>query len=150
MIIQYGSYSDISKLGCPNAIIATSGFLPEGRQCTCVGDRLIYNCSVVGGTATRWKGSLIECPLDVITLRHSQFENNQAFEICNNGDISGHGITVVNNCYTSQLSVTVRESFNNTTVQCILNSNEGTTIIGESVLNVISGKAMHVYTCHDV
>ena len=125
-------------------IIAITEFLPEGRQCACVGDRLIYNCSVVRGTATRWRGSLIDCPLDVITLRHSQFENNQAFEICNNGDISGYGIAVVDNCYTSQLSVMIRESFNNTTVQCILNSNEGTRIIGESVLSVISGKAMHV------
>ena len=104
----------------------------------------------MGGTATRWRGSLIDCPLNAITLRHSQFENNQAFEICNNGDISGRGIAAVNNCFTSQLSVTVRESSNNTTVQCILNSNEGTRIIGESVLNVISGKAMYVYTYHDV
>ena len=103
----------------------------------------------MGGTATRWKGSLLECPLDVITLRHSQFGSNQAIEICNNGDISGYGIGVVNNCYTSQLNVTVRESFNNKTVQCILNTNEGTRIIiGKSVLRVTSGKA--IYTCmHD-
>ena len=96
----------------------------------------------MGGTATRWKGSLLNCPLDVITLRHSQFESNQAFESCNNGDISGYGIRVINNCYTSQLNVTVRESFNNKTVQCILNSNEGMRIIGESLLSVVSGKAM--------
>ena len=53
--------------------------------------------------------------------------------------IMGYGIGVVNNCYTSQLNVTIRESFNNKTVQCILNSNEGTIIIqiGESVLNVL-------------
>ena len=128
---------------CPNIILATVGFQPEGVQCACAGDKLIYNCSVVGGTATRWKGSLLECPLDVITLRHSQFGSNQAVETCNNGDISGYGIRVVNNCYTSQLNVTIRENFNNKTVQCILNSNEGSRIIRESVLSVISGKAMH-------
>ena len=131
------------------AHIATIGLLPEGRQCACAGDRLIYNCSVVGGIATRWRGSLIDCPLNVITLRHSQFENNP-FESCNDGDISGHGIAAINNCFTSQLSVTVRESFNNTTVQCILNSNEGTKIIGESVLSVISSKSKAVYTCNDI
>ena len=100
----------------------------------------------MGGTATRWKGSLIECPLDVITLRHSQFGSNQAIETCNNGDISGYGIGVVNNCYLSQLNVTVRENFNNKTVQCILNSNEGTRIIGKSILSVTSGKAMDIVT----
>ena len=111
----------------------------------------------MGGTATRWKGSLLDCPLNEITLRHSQFGSDQAIETCNNGDITGYGIesgavTNNNNCYISQLNVTVRASFNNKTVQCILNSNEGTTIIGESVLSVLSGKpcaytAMHGVHC---
>jgi hypothetical protein len=101
----------------------------------------------VGGTATRWEGSLLaDCPLDEITLRHSQFESNQAIETCNNGYISGYGIVVMNNCYISQLNVTIRENFNNKTVRCILNSNEGTRTIGESILSVISGKScMHMY-----
>ena len=124
-----------------NVSPATTEFLPKGRQCACVGDRLIYNCSVVGGTATLWRGSAFDCPQagSEITLRHSLFVSNGVFRICNNGDIVGHSIRVVNNSYTSQLNVTVRESFNNKTVQCVLSSNEGRTV-GESILYVISGK----------
>jgi hypothetical protein len=120
---------------------ATTGLTPEGTLCTCVDDRLIFNCSVVGGTTTIWRGSAFNCPLDgsEITLRHSLFVTNQAIGICNDGDISGRGLGAVNNCYTSQLNVTVRESFNNKTVQCIFNSNEGMRIISESVLRVVSG-----------
>ena len=102
----------------------------------------------MGGTTTLWRGTALDCPTDgsVITLRHSQFMTNQAFGLCSNGDIIGRGIRVVNNCYISQLNVTVRESFNNKTLQCVLNSNEGTKLIGESVLNVVSGmvKTLHM------
>jgi hypothetical protein len=115
--------------------------MPKGTQCVCIGDRVIYSCGVVGGSSTVWGGSVFDCPLDgsVITLRHTQYESNQAFGICNNGDISGRGLGVVNNCYTSQLNVTIRDSFNNKSVQCVLNSREGRRTIGESVLNVVSG-----------
>ena len=74
-----------------------------------------------------------------ITLRHSQFISNQAFGICNNGDIVGRGLQVVNNCYTSQLNLTIREEFNNKTVQCVQNSNQGTREVGHSLLSVSSG-----------
>ena len=83
----------------------------------------------------------------LISLRHSLFVSNQAFGICNNGDIVGRGIRVVDNCYTSQLNVTVRESFNNKTVQCVLNSIEGTKIVGESLLSVMPGKT-HAASIH--
>ena len=125
--------------------LETTGLTPEGTQCACADNGLIYNCNVVGGTTTLWSGTAFNCPTEnsVILLRHSQFAklNNQAFGICNNGDIVGYGIRAANNCYTSQLNVTVRESFNNKTVQCAFISSEGTsTIIGESLLSIISGK----------
>ena len=95
----------------------------------------------MGGIATLWKGTVFDCPLDdsEITLRHSQFESNQEIGTCNNGDIVGHGIGIINDCYTSQLNVTVRENFNNQTVQCAFTSSEGIRTIGESVLSVASG-----------
>ena len=85
---------------------------------------------------------MFDCPQtgSEITLRHSLFVSNGVFRICNNGDIVGRSIRAVNNSYTSQLNVTVRESFNNKTVQCVLSSNEGTRTVGESILYVISGK----------
>ena len=99
----------------------------------------------MGGGSTLWRGTAFNCPNDgsVVTLRHSQFISNQAFGICNGGDIVGRGLEVVNDCYRSQLNVTVRESFNNKTVQCASNSNQlGMQIIGESFLSVVSGKLM--------
>ena len=125
-------------------ITASIGLVPEGIQCACIGDRLIYKCTVVGGGTTVWSGTVFDCPLDgsEITLRHSQYTSNQAFGFCNDGDISGRGIDVTDNCYTSQLNLTVRESFNNKTVQCILNSNEGIRTVGESLLSIVSGTCM--------
>ena len=121
--------------------LGTTGLSPEATLCTCVDDRLIFNCSVVGGTTTIWRGTAFDCPLDgsEITLRHSLFASNEAIGICNSGDISGQGLGVVNNCYTSQLNMMVRESLNNKTVQCVLNSDEGMRTISESLLNVVSG-----------
>ena len=102
---------------------------------------LTYNCSVMGGIITLWRGTTFDCPMSdsEITLRHSLFASSQDVEICNNGDIVGHSIGVVNDCYTSQLNVTVRENFNNRTVQCAFTSNAGTRAIGESLLSVASG-----------
>jgi hypothetical protein len=122
-------------------IIATNGLQPRGTQCACAGDRLIYNCSIMGGTATLWRGTAFDCPMDEneITFRHSQFAANQEIRICNDGDLVGRNVGVVNDCYTSQLNVIVRESFNNKTVQCAFTSSEGMTTIGESLLRVVSG-----------
>ena len=92
----------------------------------------------MGGSATRWRGTALDCPLG-ITLRHSQFAANQEIGICNNGDIVGRSIEVDNDCYTSQLNVTVRESFNNETVQCAFTSSAGTRAIAESLLRIVSG-----------
>lgn len=101
---------------------------------------------MVGGGSTVWSGTALNCPQSnsEITLRHSQFVSSQAFGICNDGDIEGQGLQVVNNCYTSQLSVTVSEDFNNRTVQCVVNSNQGTREVGQSLLSVASGMYYHV------
>ena len=128
-------------------ITVKNGLQPQGIRCACAGDRLIYNCSVVGGTATRWKGTAFDCPMDdsEITLRHSQFAANQDVGICNNGDIVGRSVGVANDCYTSQLNVTVRESINNKTVQCTFISSAGIRIIGESIVRVASGMCAIIY-----
>ena len=96
----------------------------------------------MGAGSTVWSGTAFDCPStsSEITLRHSQFSSNQAFGICNNGEIVGRGIGVTNNCYTSQLNVTVREGFNNKSVQCVQNSNQGTIEVGQSLLSIASGK----------
>ena len=93
------------------------------------------------GIATLWRGTAFDCPMDdsEITLRHSQFASNQEIGICNNGDIVARGIEIINDCYISQLNVTVRENFNNKTIQCVFTSSEGMRTIGESTLRVASG-----------
>ena len=93
------------------------------------------------GIATLWRGTAFDCPIDdsEITLRHSQFASNQEIGICNNGDIVARGIEIINDCYISLLNVTVRENFNNKTIQCVFTSSEGMKTIGESTLRVASG-----------
>jgi hypothetical protein len=95
----------------------------------------------MGGITTLWRGTAFDCPLgdSAIILRHSQFASNQEIGSCNNGDLVGRGLGVVNDCYTSQLNVTVRENFNNKTVRCAFTSSVGTRISGESLLSVASG-----------
>jgi hypothetical protein len=118
-----------------------TGLQPEGTQCTCAGDTLIYNCSVMGGITTLWRGTAFDCPQgdSAIILCHSQFASNRENGSCNNGDLVGRSIGVVDDCYTSRLNVRVRESFNNKTVQCAFTSSVGTRTIGESLLSVASG-----------
>ena len=59
---------------------------------------------------------------------------------CNDGAIVGQSLRVEDDCYTSQLSVTISLDLNNKTVRCVHRSSVGTNTIDESTLTVISGK----------
>lgn len=118
---------------------------PNNLQCACPESLLNFACTIVGGGNTLWRGSAFNCPStsNEIVLRHSQFGGrNGTFRSCNNGAIAGRSIDVENNCFTSQLNVTVSTSVNNRTVQCDHDSNDETqiTLIGKEIINVISGK----------
>lgn len=115
---------------------------PNNVQCACPGDVLNFMCTTVGGGQTIWTGTAFSsCPRaeNEIILRHSRFNTAGDTGNCNNGAIVGRSVDAVNNCFTSQLNVTVSASLNNKTVQCIHSTNESE-LIDIVSLNVISGK----------
>lgn len=116
-----------------------SELVPLVQQCTCLGFQLVYECTVMGEAgATVWTGSIFQCPStgNTITLRHSAFNQMRG---CNQGAIIGYGVNTQNGCYTSQINITTSLSMNNKTVECVYNNGSTTSVIGTSVVIVISG-----------
>ena len=110
-------------------------------DCTCLGYTQTFQCKVFGGGLTIWKGSAFsDCEQfeDEIRLRHSQY-TSQATGQCNDGTIVATSTDVSGNCYTSQLSVTVRQEIINETIECI-RAMQNTTRVGQRVLSLTQGK----------
>ena len=75
----------------------------------------------MGGGSTIWRGSAFtNCPNNFINLCHSLFNGSERVVTgdCNDRAIIRRSIGVVDNCYTSQLSVIVSTDLNNETIQC--------------------------------
>ena len=96
-------------------------------QCVraCPGDVLSYNCTVVGGIATVWRGTAFDCPETTnneIILRHSRFSVAEGtFGSCSGGIIRGRSLGVQDSmCYISQVNVTVNSGHNGQTVECTI------------------------------
>ena len=126
--------------------------IPERASCTCPGDMLTYTCTVTGSGNTIWDGSAFDCQHNEIILRHSQFTasgGHGTFGECNNGAIVARSIGVTNNCYISELNVTVSANLHNRTVQCI-KSDDSLRIIGKSTITVVTGKLQELYICVSV
>ena len=101
---------------------------------------------------TQWNGTAFDCTntLNEILLLHDNFPDG-ANGRCNGGQITGRSLSVDNNCYTSQLSVTTSAALNNKTIRCIRNNDVGQMVpIGEILLTVISGEKLDtVYVAGD-
>ena len=92
----------------------------------------------MGNGSTLWEGSALDC---TIVLRHNLFgQSGGVPRTCNNGDVTGRSLRVEDDCYTSQLSVTVSRTLNNKTIVCRLLSEDGLVSIGNSTLKVIQGQ----------
>ena len=84
-----------------------------------------YTCTIVDPTNPTigfsvWRGTAFSCPVssNEISLRHSSFSG--ATGTCTGGAITAESVSVVDNCYTSRLMVTVSSGLNGTTVECTL------------------------------
>ena len=100
---------------------------------------LTYRCTSVGAGNTVWEGSVFDCRGNSIILRHSQFSSVGISGDCNNGKIIARSVGVDNDCYISQLMITVSGDFNNKSIYCIHDSTMGLKTIGLSTLNVLEG-----------
>ena len=141
----------ISMLSLYYAISLSSANLLRCGSCFCPEGILVFSCSVNGGGATVWKGSVFNCHgnnRNEITLRHSEFDNgvSEATGSCNDGNIVAYNIDVTNNIYSSQLNVTISPEMHNETVECIqyrVNSTSVTVGAYTLILNATG-------TCKDV
>ena len=108
---------------------------------TCLGHQLLYECITVGTIGTTvWKGSAFQCPDNGnnVLLSHRQFSSG-TMDACNNGAIVGRSIRAVNNCYISQLNVTVSASMNGQTIQCFYNNESREIEIGIETITIREG-----------
>ena len=104
----------------------------------CPEDVIVFICSVSGGVATVWRGSIFKCRGNQIVLRHHNFENYVS-GICNDGDIVAYNSEVTNNSYSSRLNVTVTPEMHNGTVECV-RDDFNATFIGTCTLKLTTGK----------
>ena len=91
-------------------------------SCTCPGYTVTYECTVMGGIGTVWRGSAINCEnsANEVFLLHNRFglSDRDYTKTCNNGTISGRGVRVTGGFYTSQLSVKISLDLLGKTVEC--------------------------------
>ena len=116
--------------------ICTDGGLTLLSSCVCSGQNVTYQCSTIGGGATLWQGSALGCELVIL---HAQFFGASS-QMCSNGETLTLAFPkgVVDNCYTSQLNVTVNASINNTNVICAYD-NGTRVVVGNETLKFTSG-----------
>ena len=115
--------------------------VPADTGCACPGDVLTYTCTVIGAGSTLWTGTLFDCPANgsTIILQHDSYRSGGAVGECNNGAVIAQSVAVVDDCYSSQLTFTASDGFNNKTIQCTHISNNGSIAIGSSFLSVVNG-----------
>ena len=87
---------------------------------------------------TVWKGSILPSDCEVTLIHDEYLLPNGARGECNNGDVVGKSIGVVDNCYTSQLNVSVSEALEGRTVECNVD-NGSTILIGVTRINITTG-----------
>ena len=92
-------------------------------SCTCPGYEVVFECAVSGGFATIWQGTaLANCGDSRISLRHSQFTREGGYTInrtCGSSrTITGQAVSVVNDTYVSQLTITASQELNDSTIEC--------------------------------
>ena len=98
-----------------------------------------YTCTVVDPTSppiasSFWRGTAFNCPgsFNGITLGHSLFNTSGgASGTCNSGGLIAESVSVVDNCFTSRLMLTVSSALNGTTVECTLS---GVRVVGSRTL----------------
>ena len=106
-------------------------------DCICPGQRVTYECTVVGGVVTVWSGTIMEIDCEII-LRHYIIYLN-SYRTCNNGAVIGQGVEVNNNCFTSQLTVLLTPDLNQRTIRCSVVTGDEIIAIGVAQLLFTTG-----------
>ena len=69
------------------------------------------------GGATVWTGTALNCPSDEIVLLHRRF-TDRTIKSCNNGATVAQSLSVQDNLYTTQLSVTIVPNIARKCIMC--------------------------------
>ena len=116
-------------------------------SCICPGYVAVFECVVTGDGATIWSGTALDrCSDDRITLRHSQFIQpgyNISQNCGDNGPITGHAVSVVNDSYTSQLTFNVSQGLIGANVECARRIDRDSHIIGTEQILLTTGTFNH-------
>ena len=121
----------------------------ELRVVSSSGCELVVECTVTGGLATVWQGTVFDdCQNDKITLRHSQFTSGieiQEFCGARQWPVVGRSVSIADGSFTSQLLVNISEGLFGRTIEC---ANKSGQIIGSKQIGTPSGKylkLLHFY-----
>ena len=123
--------------------------LSQISSCTCLGHELTFECTVDGDGATYWQGSALqECRTqNRVIIRHSQHHTRQnTTEECGStGTVVGTPVSAVNMSYTSQLTITVSQYLNGSTIECV--SDRGR-FFGSSEILLSTGNSLWTNNCY--
>ena len=85
---------------------------------------------MVGTGTTIWQGSAFNCTSREIQLLHISNNFEGALEVCNNGAIKGRGLSILaDNCFISQINITMRELYNEFMITDLLQEKLETTLL---------------------
>ena len=98
--------------------------------CTCLGHKVIYECTVSGSGVTTWNGTALEeCSKGRIILRHSSYDSNYTISrTCGiTGLVKAYAVSesADNGTYTSRLILNVSNSSVGDTIECSGGSEQG-------------------------
>ena len=131
----------------------------RGKTCTCPGDVLMYECTVVstniqfGFTVLKGNPDFFDCTgrigignsSDQLGLQHGKFDEG-VVEHCNNGAVVGRSLKSENGSYTSQFNITVssEQLLAGGMIECL---HDNGTHVSDSVVGAanitVTGACMH-------
>ena len=113
--------NDCSVLLPVGNTLPNSTALVIASTCNCPEYSITYECTVLGGLATVWKGSAFDCQNsnNEIVLLHNRFNSHDGSQrFCNNGAMVAQSVKTDDIYYTSQLRVTVTSDLIGKSVEC--------------------------------
>ena len=108
------------------------------NTCVChhTGYNLTFQCTTIGPGNTIWRGSAFDCAAQnqEIVLPHTLFSHlGGASRKC--GNFTGHSLSVVNNHYTSQVSIPFNLDLIGQNIQCSYDNTRDVVVVGNSTIS---------------
>ena len=96
--------------------------------------------------ATVWTGTAFDCPEieDELTFLHTRNRFTNTSRGCNDGAITGRGIRIEENRYTSQVNIMVDSYMDGKSVECVSDHGIHKTLVDNSSIMITSGTMIHL------